>query len=144
MDRLRQSALHQRKQMELAAMPDEPDGGPEAGDAERELLLFCCHPALAPRSRVALALKTAGGFGVGEIARAFLADPAAVTQMLTRARRTLREHRAGLAVAGAEPPAERVESALEALYLLFNEGYSASSGDRLVRHESLCGRHPVR
>lgn len=137
LDRLRQLAVHQRKQEEVARELETPDAGEDAGEAELRLLLLCCHPGLPPRSRLALALKTVGGFGVGEIARAFLADPVAVAQMLVRAKRTLRERHVPFELPADEALEERLTSALETIYLLFNEGYSATSGDRLVR-DDLC------
>ena len=111
-------------------------GADDAGDDELALLYACCHPAVPREAGVALALKTVGGLGVGEIARAFLAEEATVAQRLVRAKRRLRE--AGVAIpATAAELAGRTPAVLETLYLLFNEGYSASGGDALVRRE-LC------
>jgi RNA polymerase sigma-70 factor (ECF subfamily) len=109
-----------------------------AGEAdELALLLLCCHPALTPRARVALALKTVGGFSVGEIARAFLSEPEAVAQLLVRARRTIRDQGLGLEAKGDAVPSGRLIAALDTLYLMFNEGYSATEGERAIREE-LC------
>jgi RNA polymerase sigma-70 factor (ECF subfamily) len=111
---------------------------PPAGEAEElGLLLLCCHPALSPRARVALALKTVGGFSVGEIARAFLSEPDAVAQLLVRARRTIRDQGLALAAKGDAVPSGRLAAALDTLYLMFNEGYSATEGERAIREE-LC------
>ena len=138
LDRLREGALHEQRLRSLAGMLEHMDSvDQDPAQAELRMLLLCCHPALGSRSRVALALKTVGGFGTGEIARAFLMEPGAVAQVLVRAKRTLR-----LADAAFELPVEaalddRIESALETVYLLFNEGYTATSGERLVR-EDLC------
>lgn len=119
-----------------AAVGTEPDDSSVADESLR-LLFTCCHPALAPESRVALALKVVCGFGVGEIARALLATDAAVLKRLTRAKDALAA--AGL-TADPVPPAElgeRRPAVLAVLYLVFNEGYHASHADALIRHD-LC------
>lgn len=138
MDRLRRSARHDRALEVMATAPEADDGAGGGGAAdELRLLLLCCHPALSPRARVALALKTVGGFGVGEIARAYLSRPEAVAQLLVRAKRTVREEGLALDLPDGDALLGRLESALETLYLVFNEGYSATEGDRAVR-EDLC------
>ena len=109
---------------------DEP-----IGDDQLALAFLCCHPALSTESRVALTLKLVGGFGVGEIARAFLADERAVAQRLVRAKRTLRAAEASFEVPAAEALPARIDSVLEALYLMFNEGYAAHEGDALLRRD---------
>jgi len=112
---------------------------PEATGADDTLvmILMCCHPALAREAQVALTLKTVGGFSVDEIARAFLLRPATVAQRLVRAKRLLRERRIAFALP-ARGLGARIGSALETLYLMFNEGYAATAGDDLVRSD-LCG-----
>jgi RNA polymerase sigma-70 factor (ECF subfamily) len=114
----------------------EPAAAPWADDS-LVMILMCCHPALAREAQVALTLKTVGGFSVEEIARAFLLRSSTVAQRLVRARRLLRERRIAfeLPVRGLGP---RIDSALETIYLLFNEGYAATAGDDLVRSD-LCG-----
>ena len=101
---------------------------------------------------MALTLKTLGGFGVPEIARAFLSSEATIAQRLVRAKRRLREEAAPLVAPDAADLPARLPAALDALYLLFNEGYSAHQGEDLVRHElcgeairltSLLARHPA-
>jgi RNA polymerase sigma-70 factor, ECF subfamily len=112
---------------------------PEATGADDTLvmILMCCHPALARESQVALTLKTVGGFSVDEIARAFLLRPAAVAQRLVRAKLLLRERRIAFELP-ARGLGARIGSALETMYLMFNEGYAATAGDDLVRSD-LCG-----
>lgn len=109
----------------------------ELNDDELALLFAVCHPVLSPEMRVTFALKTVCGLTVPQIASGLLSEPATIAQRLVRARRQLEN--AGVAI---EPPppealAERAESVRTALYLMFNEGYSASSGEMLVQPE-LC------
>lgn len=106
-------------------------------DAELALVFMTCHPALPAASRIALTLKVACGLSVAEIARALLADEAAIAQRIVRAKRQIRDHQLPLALPEAGELGERLPSVLEALYLLFNEGYAATDGDALVRDE-LC------
>jgi RNA polymerase sigma-70 factor (ECF subfamily) len=106
-------------------------------DDELAMIFLCCHPALSRSARVALTLKSVGGFGVTEIARAFLAEPDTVAQRLVRAKRTLRESGAELSLPEPAALRERLESVHDVLYLMFNEGYQAAAGDTLVRAE-LC------
>jgi RNA polymerase sigma-70 factor (ECF subfamily) len=99
-------------------------------------MFLACHPILSREARVALTLKTVCGFGVREIARAFLSKEDAIAQRLVRAKRQLRDADVAFELATADYPA-RLESVLDVLYLLFNEGYAAHTGDDLVRAE-LC------
>lgn len=115
-----------------------PDAGDLLQDDELRMVFLCCHPALPPEARVALSLKTVGGFGVGEIARAFLVSDAAIAQRLVRAKRQLRDADVPFDLPAGHERAARLESVLEVIYLLFNEGYSAHAGDDLVRLD-LCG-----
>jgi RNA polymerase sigma-70 factor (ECF subfamily) len=107
-------------------------------DDELRMVFLCCHPALAPDARVALSLKTVGGFSVAEIARAFLAPEATIAQRLVRAKRLLRDHDVGFELPRGSDLAPRTESVLEVIYLLFNEGYNAHAGEDLIRQD-LCG-----
>ncbi|HJR60418.1 MAG TPA: sigma-70 family RNA polymerase sigma factor [Vicinamibacterales bacterium] len=102
-------------------------------DDELRMIFLCCHPALPRDARVALSLKTAGGFSVQEIARAFLTNDAVIAQRLVRAKRRLRELDVPFELPGGVALAERIDSVLEVVYLLFNEGYAAREGDDLVR-----------
>lgn len=107
-------------------------------DDELVLMLLCCHPALPKVSQVALTLKTVGGLGVNEIAAALLTKPATVAQRLVRAKKWLRNSGKPLDLPGPDALESRVDSVLSVLYLLFNEGYDATTGEVAVRGE-LCG-----
>jgi len=136
LDLLRKDTRHDDAAAWLGA--GEAGADAPAGEAEElGLLLLCCHPALTPRARVALALKTVGGFSVGEIARAFLSEPEAVAQLLVRARRAIRDQGLRLEPMAGTQPSGRLAAALDTLYLMFNEGYSATGGERVIREE-LC------
>ncbi len=109
----------------------------EIRDDALRLLFVCCHPSVAPDAQVVLALKVLCGFSTGEIGRAFLTSEAAIEKQLTRTKQRIQQ--AGLAFELPEGAdlAPRLDGVLAALYLLFNEGYKASAGDRLLREE-LC------
>jgi RNA polymerase sigma-70 factor (ECF subfamily) len=109
----------------------------EIRDDRLRLLFVCCHPHLPQEAQVALALKTLCGFSTLEIARAFLSTEASIAKRLTRAKQRLREDHIPFEIPSGPELAERLESVLQTLYLLFNEGYKASGGARLVRDE-LC------
>jgi len=137
---------HEARNVALAdePLPVEPHQQASEGHFDRELnddelaLLFAvCHPALSPEMRVTFALKTVCGLTVQQIASGLLSEPPAIAQRLVRARRQL--EKAGVAIEAPAPEAlpERAESVRTALYLMFSEGYSASSGDALV-HPELC------
>jgi RNA polymerase sigma-70 factor (ECF subfamily) len=104
-------------------------------DDELQMLLLCCDPTLSADASVALALKTVGGFSVAEISRAFLAEPSAIAQRLVRAKRQLREAEVRFEMEAGGTSSKRLDATLEALYLMFNEGYTAHGGERLVRAE---------
>lgn len=122
--------------VDLASVPDG-DHAPDDPfrDDQLRLILLCCHPAVSPGSRVALALKLIGGFGVGEIARAFLTDERAVAQRLVRAKRALREAQATFEMPEGAALLERLDAVQTVLYLMFNEGHTAHAGDALLRRD---------
>ncbi|MCM3533625.1 MULTISPECIES: RNA polymerase sigma factor [Cellulosimicrobium] len=105
------------------------------GDDLLALVLVACHPVLPRESRVALTLRLVGGLSTDEIARAFLVPSATVGQRISRAKRTLAEANVPFAVPQADELAARVPAALEVVYLVFTEGYAATSGDTWVRRE---------
>jgi RNA polymerase sigma factor (sigma-70 family) len=109
----------------------------EIKDERLRMMFACCHPVIAQEAQVALALKTLCGFSSGEISRAFLTSEAAIEKRLVRARQKIRQAGIAFEIPGGKELAGRLDSVLQTLYLLFNEGYKASSGDRLVRQE-LC------
>jgi RNA polymerase sigma-70 factor (ECF subfamily) len=113
------------------------DGDPVLDDDELKMIFLCCHPALPMDSRVALSLKTVSGFSVQEIARAFLTSDATIAQRLVRAKRRLREPDVRFDLPHPGDLSERLDSVLEVIYLLFNEGYASRGGDELVRSD-LC------
>jgi RNA polymerase sigma-70 factor, ECF subfamily len=106
-------------------------------DDRLSLIFTCCHPAINMQAQVALTLRTLGGLTTPEIARAFLLPEATLAQRLVRARRKIQQARIPYQVPGPESLPERLTAVQAVLYLVFNEGYSASSGDSLVRRE-LC------
>jgi RNA polymerase sigma factor (sigma-70 family) len=109
----------------------------EVTDDDLRMLFLCCHPTLPVESQVALLLKTACGFSVAEIARAFLAKEETVAQRLVRAKQQIRREKIAFELPPASELSQRLDAVALSLYLLFNEGYGASEGDNLVREE-LC------
>jgi RNA polymerase sigma-70 factor (ECF subfamily) len=109
----------------------------EIRDDRLRLLFVCCHPHLTEEAQVALALKTLCGFSTIEISKAFLTTEASIAKRLTRAKQRLREDAIPFEIPSGPELAGRLEAVQHTLYLLFNEGYKASGGDRLIREE-LC------
>jgi RNA polymerase sigma-70 factor (ECF subfamily) len=144
-DRLRRESSREARHAEAAALVslaravddgDDDLAGAIADDRLR-MLFTCCHPALAPQVRVALTLRLVGGLSTAAIARAFLVSEATMAQRLTRAKHKIRDARIPYRVPAAADLPERLAGVLAAVYLVFNEGYTASSGDRLTRGD-LC------
>ncbi len=113
------------------------DFADEVGDEPLRLLFLCCHPAIPPESRVALALKTVSGFSTREIAIGLLTTTANVEKRLSRAKERLRETGLELIETNPQMVLERLESVLSTIYLIFNEGFAASHGEQVVRRD-LC------
>jgi RNA polymerase sigma factor (sigma-70 family) len=107
------------------------------GDETLRLLFLCCHPEIPTESRVALALRTVGGFSTQEVASGLLTSGANIEKRITRAKEKLREHRAELVELDSQAVADRLESVQSTVYLLFNEGFAASGGDSPIRQD-LC------
>jgi RNA polymerase sigma-70 factor (ECF subfamily) len=153
-DRLRRERALADRVQRLAALaardtPADPFDGtgvddadlppsPAIADDRLRLIFTCCHPALALEARVALTVKALGGLTTAEVARAFLVSEATMYQRLTRAKRKIAAAGIPYRVPPPELLPERLSGVLSVVYLVFNEGYAASSGDRLVRGE-LCG-----
>jgi RNA polymerase sigma-70 factor (ECF subfamily) len=107
----------------------------EIEDDRLRLIFTCCHPALGTEARVALTLRSLGGLSTGEIARAFLAGESAMAQRIVRAKRKIAANKIPYEVPLVEQMPERLPAVLATLYLIFNEGYLAASGEELVRTE---------
>ena len=121
----------------VEAASNDPDLEEQLRDDELRMIFMCCHPEIPRDARVALSLKTVGGFGVREIARAFLADDAAIAQRLVRAKRQIRDGRLTLDMPRGPELKQRLDSVLEVVYFMFNEGYAAHAGEDLIRQD-LC------
>jgi RNA polymerase sigma factor (sigma-70 family) len=147
LDRLRHHAVAAREREALARdleareahlVPDLVEGlvaaeSDAVGDDLLRLIFTACHPVLARDAQVALTLRLLGGLSTAEIARAFLAAEPTVAQRIVRAKRTLAEARVPFDLPGAEALKERLDAVLEVIYLIFNEGYAASSGQDWMR-----------
>jgi RNA polymerase sigma factor (sigma-70 family) len=130
-----ESARRRREEASaLAAVPGEPGPAAEVDDT-LTLFLLCCHPSLTPVSQVALTLRAVGGLTTAEIARAFLVPESTMGQRISRAKQTIKANGAEFRLPPEAERAERVAADLHALYLIFNEGYTASSGTSLHRVE---------
>jgi RNA polymerase sigma-70 factor (ECF subfamily) len=142
-DRLRREKSLAARRGEIASLVETAVAAPDLEetvfpDDLLRLIFTCCHPALALEAQVALTLKTLCGLAVEEIARAFLVSPATMAQRLVRAKGKIRAARIPYEVPESDRLAERLDGVLRVVYLVFNEGYAATSGDALVRRE-LCG-----
>jgi RNA polymerase sigma factor (sigma-70 family) len=132
---LRSEAARQRREENVAAMtPADPDPAPSVDDT-LTLLLLCCHPSLTPPSQIALTLRAVGGLTTGEIARGFLVPEATIGQRISRAKAKIKASGAEFRMPPEGELSERIAAVLHVLYLIFNEGYTASSGESLHRVE---------
>ena len=121
---------------QLDSIPGEPDSEKESIEDDRLRLIFtCCHPALAPDAQVALTLREVCGLKTEEIAHAFLTPAPTLAQRIVRAKSKIRDARIPYEVPGPSELAERLDAVLRVIYLVFNEGYSASSGGAVTRAE---------
>ena len=135
-DQLRRRVMAEGKRDEIAALAVAQEDTTVPLDSLR-LLFTCCHPALAPEARVALTLRTIGGLATEEIARAFLVPAPTLAQRIVRAKAKIKAAGIPYEVPGDDVLAERLDSVMAVVYLIFNEGYAASFGAELVRAE-LC------
>ncbi len=147
LDHFRRGKMLDRRHEDLARRIEAERRDPESelhaglddfiGDDLLRLIFTTCHPVLAPEARVALTLRLLGGLTTEEIARAFLVPVPTVQQRIVRAKRTLRETHVPFEVPPPDEAAERLDAVLEVIYLVFNEGYTATAGDDWVR-PALC------
>jgi RNA polymerase sigma factor (sigma-70 family) len=130
-DQLRSDEARRRRE-DATALSEPP---PEAADRDDTLtlLLLCCHPALSPPSQLALTLRAVGGLTTGEIAQAFLVPESTMGQRISRAKATIRQAGSSFELPPEDERPERLRVVLQVLYLLFNEGYTTSSGPELLR-----------
>ena len=159
LDVVRRQKVFHEKEPEIIRLMDGDHSAPdtifpeqEIADDRLRMMFVCCHPQVPPEAQVALALKTLGGFSVMEISRAFLTTEAAIAKRLTRAKQKIREAKIPYEIPAGEELSRRLDGVLQSLYLLFNEGYKASSGDHLIREDvcseairltSLLAQHPA-
>jgi RNA polymerase sigma-70 factor (ECF subfamily) len=162
LDTIRREKTFQDKQPQIIALFEQHSGDADAGESPRfeneikddrlRMMFVCCHPLIPAEAQIALALKTLCGFSPAEIAKAFLTTEAAIAKRLTRAKQKIRELKIRFEIPSGEESASRLDGVLQTLYLLFNEGYKASSGENLLREElcreairlaTLLARHPI-
>ncbi len=131
---LRSDAARQRREETVAGL-EAAEPAPVAVDDTLTLLFLCCHPSLTPPSQIALTLRAVGGLTTGEIARAFLVPESTIGQRISRAKASIKKSGAEFRMPPPGELPERLAAVLQVLYLIFNEGYTASSGESLHRVE---------
>ena len=143
LDVVRREKVFREKETQIAQLMEQPGAAPamtteqEIADDRLRMLFVCCHPLIPVDVQAALALKVLGGFSVAEIACAFLtSEGEVVAKRLTRAKQKIRAAKIPFEIPEGEELHARLDGVLRSLYLLYNEGYKASSGDKLVREES--------
>jgi RNA polymerase sigma-70 factor (ECF subfamily) len=145
LDVVRRQKVFRDKEPEIIRLMERADSAPdtaifddqEIADDRLRMMFVCCHPLVPEDAQAALALNTLCGFSVTEVSRAFLATDAAMAKRLTRAKQKIRKAKIPFEIPVGEELARRLGGVLQSLYLLFNEGYKASSGEKLVR-EDIC------
>ena len=145
LDVIRRQKTFRNKEPEIVRLMERESPAPdsaifteqEIADDRLRLMFVCCHPQIPADAHVALALRTLCGFSVTEISRAFLTTDAAIAKRLTRAKQKIREARIPFEIPAGAELTRRLDGVLQSLYLLFNEGYKASGGEKLIREE-LC------
>jgi RNA polymerase sigma factor (sigma-70 family) len=143
LDVVRRQKVFREKEAEIVHLMDRPQASPDAAifsdqeiaDDRLRMIFVCCHPVVPAEAQIALALKTLCGFSISEISRAFLTTDAAIAKRLTRAKQQIRDAKIAFEIPAGEELSRRLDTVLQSLYLLFNEGYKASSGEKLVREE---------
>ena len=143
LDVVRRQKTFRDKEAEIVRLLDRPEASPdetvildhELADDRLRMIFVCCHPVVPAEAQVALALNTLCGFSIAEISRAFLTTDAAIAKRLTRAKQKIREAKVPFEIPVGDELTRRLDTVLTSLYLLFNEGYKASSGEKLVREE---------
>jgi RNA polymerase sigma-70 factor (ECF subfamily) len=142
LDVVRREKVFRGKELEIIRLIEEGrESAPaifseqEIADDRLRMMFVCCHPLIPPEAQVALALKALCGFSAKEIARAFLTTEAAIAKRLVRAKQNIRQARIPFEIPTGPELERRLDGVLQSLYLLFNEGYKASAGEKLVREE---------